>query len=233
MKVKVRRLGEEGPYFHTYDLEVEGRPTLLEILTRIKEELDPTLAFRSMCRSSVCGTCAVKLNGRAVLACRERVGDEEITLEPLDGFPVLRDLVTDHEGILLKLRSFRLWLEPLEENRKVTPEELKAFERPSDCILCGICDSVCPPVLEGSPFAGPMAVTRFYRISSDRRDSLGDSRIERVGTSAFMGCVHCSNCTLLCPRSCMPEKWVTVAEGKLTAMGYIQKSGEDFDFLSF
>ena len=233
MKVKIKRLGKEGPYFQTYDLEVDGTPTVLEILSKIKEDQDPTLAFRAMCRSSICGTCGVKMNGRAVLACKERVKEEEIVLEPLEGFPVLRDLVTDHEGIPRRLKTFRIWLDPREGEVTVLPQDLRATERSSDCILCGICDSVCPPLLEGSTFAGPMAITRFYRISSDKRDALGDKRIEACGSSAFMGCVHCSNCTLLCPKSCMPERWVTVTEGKLAGMGYIQRSGQDFDFLSF
>ena len=216
MKVNIKRFDGERWEFRTYSVEVSDNPTVLELLIKIKEEIDPTLTFRAMCRSSICGTCGVKVNGEHRLACNTRVSEEEITIEPADGLMPLRDLVTDHGALISRIRSLPSWV-------KDGGGASRSFTKAWDCILCGICDSLCPPLIEGTKFAGPMAITRFFRSEGDIKEWV----------DLLKGCVHCSNCTLFCPKSCMPERWVTALEGKLEKMGYIQKSGGEFDFLGF
>jgi succinate dehydrogenase / fumarate reductase iron-sulfur subunit/fumarate reductase iron-sulfur subunit len=233
MKVNIKRFDGRDFYFQTYEVPIEGNPTVLEVLGRIKEEIDPSLSFRAMCRSSVCGTCGLKVNGVPALACSTRVSGEELTLEPLEGFRPLRDLVTDQEGLERLMREFSLWVVPRGKGVSTEARPTISNQKGWDCILCGICDSVCPPLLEGSAFAGPMAITRLHRIINDPRDAIGKERLNEEISERLKGCVHCSYCTLRCPKSCMPERWVTLLEGQLRSMGYIQKSGQEFDFLGF
>lgn len=233
MRVKLRKYSEGKFNIQEYELDITGKPTVLEILMRIKEELDPSLAFRAMCRASICGTCAVKVNGQHKLACNTRVEGEEILIEPVDGFKPIRDLVVSHEEIYERLKPARVWFVPKDGNMKLLPEVQRRTAKAWDCILCGICNNVCPPLLEKVDFGGPLLFTRVYKTLDDPRDSLGENRLENLAAFNVQKCVHCSNCNLFCPKGCMPEKWINVIEGKLVQKGYIQKKKEDFDFLGF
>ncbi len=233
MKVKLRRYREGKFETHEYELEFEGKPTVLEVLNRIKEELDPSLSFRAMCRASICGTCAVKVNGEHRLACNTRVEGDEVLIEPADGYQPIKDLVVSHESLYEGLRSAKVWFAPREENLKLMPEELRKTSRAWDCILCGICNSVCPPLLEGQDFGGPSLFTKVYTVLEDPRDMRGEERLVELMPLNVQSCVHCSNCNLFCPKGCMPERWITIIEGKLVQKGYIQKKSEDFGFLGF
>ncbi len=233
MRVRIKRYLEGRFTTQDYDLKIEGKPTVLEILTKIKEEIDPTLSFRAMCRASICGTCAVKVNGEHRLACNTRVEGEELTLEPVDGSQPIRDLVVSHEELYLGLKRAKVWFNPREENVKLTPSDLKKTEKAWDCILCGICNNVCPPLLEGREFGGPSLFTKLYRVLVDPRDGLDEERLKELTHFRVENCIHCSSCNLYCPKGCMPEKWIRVIEGKLIQKGYIQKKDEDFGFLGF
>ncbi|WP_457601506.1 succinate dehydrogenase/fumarate reductase iron-sulfur subunit [Hydrogenivirga sp.] len=233
MKVKLKRYSEGEFRLQEYELDVSGRPTVLDLLSLIKESLDPTLSFRAMCRASICGTCAVKVNGEHRLACSTRVEGEEVLIEPVDGYAPIRDLVVSHEELYGKLKEGKVWLLPREENLRVPPEEIRKTSRAWDCILCGICNNVCPPILEGQSFGGPSLFTKLYTILEDPRDSKGEERLGEIVGLNVQNCVHCSNCNLYCPKACMPERWISVIEGRLTQKGYIQKKTEDFGFLGF
>jgi len=162
-----------------------------------------------------------------------RVTGEEITIEPADLFPPIRDLVVSHEDIPGRLRKAKLWVIPRQEDLTVTPADIARISRPRDCILCGICDSVCPPLAEGKEFGGPLLFTRFYSVSEDPRDRRGEERLADVVPYNIQNCVHCGNCNLSCPKGCMPERWITLTEGKLVRRGYMDRRGEDFGFLGF
>ena len=233
MKVRVRRFKGKGFVTDEYDLSVEGELTVLELLSKIKEEIDPSLSFRAMCRASICGTCAVKVNGEHRLACNTRVKDEEVLIEPVDGNEPIKDLVVSHEELYSKLSSARIGIVPRENNLSLTPSELTKTSRSWDCILCGICNSVCPPLLEGKDFGGPALFTKLYKTLEDPRDALRGERLKEIVNLNVQSCVHCSNCSLFCPKGCMPERWITVIEGKMSSAGLIEKKSEDFGFLGF
>lgn len=232
MRVKLRLFRDGGFILREFEVEAEERPTVLEILQKVKE-IDPTLSFRAMCRASICGTCAVKVNGEHRLACNTRVSGDEVLIEPVDGPPPIRDLVVSHEGIFESMRKSKVWLVPREENLRLTPSQLTRTSKAWDCILCGICNNVCSPLIEGKDFGGPALTTKIYSIEEDPRDALGEERLKDVFRLNLQNCVHCGNCNLFCPKGCMPEKWITVLEGKLVQKGYIQKKMEDFGFLGF
>ena len=231
MRVKLRRFREGSFHTEEYSLEdVEGL-TVLELLYRIREELDPSLSFRAMCRSSVCGTCTLKINGEHRLACNTRVEGEEILLEPPDVFPPLKDLVVSQDSIPERLRKAKVWVVP--GDREAGPAEVGRITRPRDCILCGVCDSVCPPLIEGKAFGGPLLFTRFYSVFDDPRDGRGEERLGDILPFNVQSCVHCGNCNLFCPKGCMPERWITLTESRLLRGGYISRKEEDFGFLGF
>ncbi len=233
MKVKLRRFREDAFETREYSVDSAEGLTVLELLYRIREEHDPTLSFRAMCRSSVCGTCAVKVNGEHRLACSTRVKGEELLIEPVDGAPPIKDLVVSHEHIPDRLRGAGAWVVPSEEEISLTPADVNRLFRPRDCILCGICENVCPPLLEGKSFGGPLLLTKLYAIMTDPRDSKGEDRLGEIVKLNVQTCVHCGNCNLYCPRGCMPERWITLTENRLLQKGYIQKKEEDFGFLGF
>ncbi len=232
MRVRLK-LFREGRYItKDYEVEAQEETTVLEILQKIKEEKDPTLSFRSMCRASICGTCAVKVNGQHRLACNTRVSGDEVLIEPADSRP-LKDLVVSHEEIFEGLKRGRVWIVPREESQLLKPEDLQKTSKAWDCILCGICNNVCPPLLEGKDFGGPSLFTRLYTVIEDKRDLLGEGRLKDAVSLNPDACVHCSNCNIYCPKGCMPERWITILEGKLVQKGYIQRKEQDFGFLGF
>ncbi|MCX8075671.1 MAG: 2Fe-2S iron-sulfur cluster-binding protein [Aquificaceae bacterium] len=227
MRVKVRRHLNQ---WQEFEIDVRGKLTLLELLNRIKEDLDPSLTFRSMCRSGVCGTCAVKLSGKHVLACSTWIFQEqEITVEPIDGYEVIRDLVVDQGQVHQMLREAGVWLKPYEANAKAKWENSRSW----DCILCGVCDSVCPVLKTPSSFGGPLALTRIHKHLLDQRNADRQSTLNSLLTLKPGLCTHCMNCSYACPKMLMPEALIKEEENVLIMEGLIQKRSIGFDFLNF
>ncbi|MCS7262605.1 MAG: 2Fe-2S iron-sulfur cluster-binding protein [Aquificaceae bacterium] len=219
MRVRIKRYPGGPEDFH---LSLPRPVTLLELLHFIKEEIDPTLTFRSMCRAGVCGTCGVKLNGKPVLACSTWVHpQEELVLEPLEGFTPLRDLVVDQEGVHRRMRRAGLWL----SQRESLPQDQKG-ERGWGCILCGLCEAVCPVMGSTSLFGGPLLLTRGHRLLQGSSQNL--QKIQALRPDL---CTHCMNCSYACPKRLMPEALIREEERHLMESGLLQGGG--FDFLSF
>lgn len=230
MKVRIRR---GHPLREEFDIDIEKDLTLLDILYKIKE-MDPTLAFRSMCRAGICGTCAVKLNGKPVLACSTRISplEEEILVEPLDGFGVIKDLVVDHEGMYSKLKRSMVWLYPSESRVKMDEGINHKSSRSWECILCGICDSLCPVLSTSSLFGGPLTLTRLYKHLIDPRNANQEATVKTLHSLKPELCTHCMNCSYACPKKLMPEGLIREEENLLVEKGLLQKQS-GFDFLSF
>ncbi len=232
MKVKIKRF-KEGKYFlEEYELHVSKGATVLEILCKIKEEKDPTLSFRIMCRSSICGTCAVKINGEHRLACSTRAEGKELLIEPVDNLPNIKDLVVSHDELFKDFKKAKAWIFAFDKNQPLKAADLAGVERPRDCILCGICNSVCPPISEGKNFGGPLIFNKLYSLLKDPRDKKKE-RLKDIADLNIQQCVHCGNCNLFCPKGCMPEKWITLMETQLKQKGFLQKEKQDFGFLEF
>ncbi len=233
MIVKINRF--QGGRYQTqeFELDIPKGVTVLDILMKIKEEIDPSLSFRAMCRASICGTCGVKVNGEPRLACNTRIYQEEVIIEPVDNAEPIKDLVVDQDPLFVRLRRGKVWVVPKGESLPLRPEDLSKTSRSSDCILCGLCDSVCPSLVEDKNFGGPAFFTRAYRVIEDPRNTAVEERIRDLVPFNVQSCVHCNNCNIYCPKGCMPERWITLIEGKLLQRGYIQKKAEDFGFLGF
>ncbi|MEN3027771.1 MAG: 2Fe-2S iron-sulfur cluster-binding protein [Aquificaceae bacterium] len=231
MKVRIRRYPGD---FQEFEIELSHRLTLLDLLYRIREEMDPSLSFRSMCRAGVCGTCGVKLNGKPVLACSTWVlPKEELDLEPLEGYAPIKDLVVDQEVIQLGLKRAKVWLQPLEENKPIQEEVNRKTSKSWECILCGICDSVCPVLTSPSAFGGPMTLTRGYKHLFDPRNLKPSETLTSLYSLRPDLCTHCMNCSYACPKKLMPEALIKEEEDLLVEKGLLQKQVSGFDFLSF
>ncbi|MFN7065331.1 MAG: succinate dehydrogenase/fumarate reductase iron-sulfur subunit [Aquificaceae bacterium] len=231
MKIRIKRhpFGEEE-----FRLDLLENLTLLDLLQRIKEEKDPTLTFRSMCRAGVCGTCAIKLDGKPALACSTWIPyeREEVLVEPIDGYRVIRDLVVDHEGLVSRLRDSEVWLYPLEKWIGVKEGVNQKTSRSWECILCGICDSVCPVMPIAPYFGGPLVLTRLYKHLFDPRNAKEERSFEVLKLLNPSLCTHCMNCSYTCPKRLMPELLIKQEEESLLEKGLLQKQ-TGFDFLSF
>ncbi len=210
----------EGRY-ETFELEYEEGMTLLTALQRIKESQDPSLTFRQFCRAGVCGTCAVSVNGFPKLACKEQIlpyamMEREITVEPIDNFPLIKDLAVDHERELGKIRRLHLWIRG--ENVRIFPEINRKIEKAADCILCFACQSYCPQVLE-SDYAGPLFFAKFYRFLEDPRERNRDYRLEEAFEGNLYHCLSCDKCNSTCPREVEPATLIR------ELMTYIKEDG--------
>jgi succinate dehydrogenase/fumarate reductase iron-sulfur protein len=241
MKITIKRTISEPEFREElldYEVELENA-TLLEVLTHIKTKMDPSLAFASGCRSSVCGSCAVRVNGTEVLACayKPKEGD---SVEPLRNMPVLRDLVVDAESALAFNAKAHAYGSKNSENVAVTPADEKMNELQSDCILCGSCFSACP-VYEAKPeFLGPFALTRVWRYVSDVREGDAADKIAAVQTNGVWDCTLCNECVPVCPQEIAPKQDILMLRNKSGVMGYMDPNlaggfggGLDFGAPSF
>lgn len=235
MKVKtsVKLMRQDFEGYRSFLIDIQENATLLDILVKIKEEMDQSLSFRSMCRAGVCGTCAIKVNGKAVLACSTKVSifGEELVLEPIDKFVVIKDLVVDHDPIYSKLKLRGVWFVPRKENIKLTEWELKKTERSHECILCGVCDSVCPVLEVAQSFAGPLSLTRYQKLVFDKRNANLEQKTYSLKDMNPQLCTHCMNCSYACPKKLMPEAIIKEEENLLVEKGMLIKDTGGFDFL--
>jgi len=242
MKIKVQRYckhrSPEPSIMMEYDVVLEN-PTLLEALSYIKSEIDPTLAYDSGCRSEVCGSCAVRVNGKEKLSCGYKVQDGDI-VEPLKYLSVIKDLVVEADESFMALIKTRAFLEK-ENIASQLPDDEKKIERQSDCILCNSCFSSCP-VLEVNPnFAGPFALTRVFRYISDKRCDDEKSKIDLVQQDGVWDCTLCGECTAVCPQGIDPKMDIMMLRSKSAQHGYMDPSfsnggfggGVDFGSPSF
>jgi fumarate reductase iron-sulfur subunit len=192
--------------------------TLLAALYEIKEKQDPSLTFPAGCRASICGTCAVRVNGKETLACAHEVNDGD-HIEPLQYHPVLRDLKVDKDHAKTTLKRASTWLH---QPREVlpTPEDEHRTERQSDCILCDSCYSACPVFAVNPDFLGPFALTRAYRYSEDSREGDTKAIIDAIQTNGVWDCTLCGECTAVCPKGIDPKMDITMLRGTSLQHGH-------------
>ncbi|MBD0357617.1 MAG: succinate dehydrogenase/fumarate reductase iron-sulfur subunit [Rubrobacter sp.] len=160
---------------------------VLDLLLAIQREHDPSIGFRYSCRVAMCGTCTLRMDGRAILACQTPLepGRNEVRLDPLAGLPVVRDLVVDMKPFFEEWARVRPYLEPLEgldEPAHLKPDspERQIIDPSLDCITCGACYSSCGLADHRRDFLGPAALNRAMVLIADSRDAAGPERLEAV-----------------------------------------------------
>jgi len=222
MRVSIKR--ENG--FVEYELEAEDI-TLLALLNRIKLELDNTLSFSSGCRSSVCGSCSMRVNEREVLACSYKVQDGD-RVEPLKNVEVIRDLVVDMDKSYETNAKAKAWLSRLNSEVKLDHNDEKINEVQSDCILCGSCYSACPVYAVNGDFLGPFALTRVWKYVSDKREAEPKEKIDTIQSNGVWDCTLCNECTLVCPQNISSKADIEKLRAKSSQFGYMDPNFGSF-----
>lgn len=225
---------DEKPQYQSYTVEVEPTDRLLDALMHIKRFQDGTLAFRKSCAHGVCGSDAMRINGKDALACKTLVQDvvetegATVVIEPLRYFPVQRDLIVDQATFFEKYKSIKPYLindEPvLEKERLQSQEERMVFDDTTNCILCSACFSACPVLEENPDFLGPAAIAQAYRFLADSRDKGFEARLSSLDSSdGVWPCQNHFQCTKACPR------WIKITKRINQTKKMIQKHHESQD----
>ena len=209
-----------------YEVDLEDA-TLLEVLNEIKITQDSTLTFSSGCRSSICGSCSMRVNEKEVLACGYKVQDGDF-IEPLKNMPIIRDLVVDMDKAYSFNTKAKAWLNPLSPTPPLTEQNSKINEIQSDCILCGSCYSACPVYAVNGEFLGPFSLTRVWRYVSDVRDSDSKEKIDTIQIDGVWDCTLCNECTLVCPQGISSKSDIEKLRSKSAMAGF-----SDPNFASF
>jgi succinate dehydrogenase / fumarate reductase iron-sulfur subunit len=211
------------PRYQVYTLEVDGDKTVLDCLNQIKWFQDGTVTFRRSCRSAICGACGMLINGRNRLACNTRVIDlqsPEVSVNPLPGFPILRDLVVDWDPFFAKDAAMKPYLindtSPPMQERRQSPADYEKIDNATLCIMCGCCSSACPVVWNNGQYYGPAALTRAYRFIADSRDTAGAERLAIVGSEeGAWRCHTIFNCTSDCPKGVLNTQNIQALKRKV------------------
>jgi len=207
---KIQRFDPEKdkePYFQTFELEAEPEMRILDCLNQIKWTRDGTLAYRWSCGHGVCGSDAVRINGRCALACKrllKHYDTNEFVIEPLPNFPVQKDLLVDLSKFYEVYHSMRPYLiagAPPERERVQNPEDRKMLDEVIRCILCACCTAACPVTGENPDFVGPAAIVRAFRYIFDARDEDRPARLKALDRpNGVWACVNHFECTRVCPK---------------------------------
>lgn len=234
IKLKIfRYLPHTGnkPHYDTYEMEVDPNDRVLDVLEQVRADSDPGLGYRRSCAHGVCGSDAMRINGRNMLACKVLVKDlksSNITVEPLLGLKVLRDLIVDMEPFFEHFRSVMPYFindDPLPEDGKErlqSPEQRNRFDDTTKCILCAACTTSCPSFWANRNYVGPAAIVNAHRFIFDSRDTAAGDRLEVLNEdSGVWRCRTAFNCTEACPRDIEITKAIAevkqvMVSGKLT-----------------
>src|SRR2546422_8085702 len=177
---KIKRFNpdkDKKPHYEAYRVELEQTDRVLDGLNEIKWRQDGTLTYRRSCAHGVCGSDAMRINGRNRLACKILVKDlpNQVTIEPMLGFTVIKDLVVDLEPFFEKYRSIAPYLitaspAPHDSERLQSPADRAKYDDGTKCILCAACTPSCPPFWANKEFVGPAAIVNAHRFIFDSRD---------------------------------------------------------------
>ncbi len=209
--IKIKRFDPEKdkqPYFKSYELEAEPMDRVLDAINEIKWHQDGTLTYRRSCAHGICGSDAMLINGRNRLACKVLIKDigNKISVEPLRGFKIVKDLVVDMEPFFEKYKTVKPYLINDDdvgerEERLQSPEERARYDDTTKCILCAACTTSCPSFWANDEYIGPAAIVQAHRFIFDSRDKGKEERMDVLNeTMGVWRCRTIFNCVDACPR---------------------------------
>jgi succinate dehydrogenase / fumarate reductase iron-sulfur subunit len=224
--IKVFRYNPEKdkkPSYKSYKLEAVETDRVLDLLEKVKGYQDGTLSFRRSCAHGICGSDAMRINGFNRLACKTLVRDTgpKISVQPLLGLRVIKDLIVDMEPFFEHYRSIKPWLinddpEP-ERERTQSAQQRMLFDDTTKCILCACCTTSCPSFWANEKYVGPAAIVAAHRFIFDSRDKAASERLKIL--NEVWGVYRCHtvfNCTLACPREIQITKAIGEVKMALT-----------------
>ncbi|GAB1337408.1 succinate dehydrogenase iron-sulfur subunit [Streptomyces sp. E-15] len=230
---RIRRFNPEVSAEATWEdfqLEIDPKERVLDGLHKIKWDVDGTLTFRRSCAHGICGSDAMRINGKNRLACKTLIKDinpeKPITVEPIKGLTVLKDLVVDMEPFFQAYRDVMPFLvtkdtnEPTRE-RLQSAEDRERFDDTTKCILCAACTSSCPVFWNDGQYFGPAAIVNAHRFIFDSRDEAGEQRLEILNDrDGVWRCRTTFNCTDACPRGIEVTKAIQEVKRALITRRY-------------
>jgi succinate dehydrogenase / fumarate reductase iron-sulfur subunit len=200
---------DEEPHYEEYTVEALPTDRVLTVLQKIKDEVDGTLTFRRSCAHGICGSDAMRINGRNRLACKTLIKDlnikKPVVVEAIKGLPLEKDLVVDMEPFFQAYRDVMPFLiseghDPTKE-RLQTIEDRAIFDDTTKCILCAACTTSCPVFWSDGQYFGPQAIVGAHRFIFDSRDAGTDVRLDILNSKeGVWRCRTTFNCTDACPR---------------------------------
>jgi succinate dehydrogenase / fumarate reductase, iron-sulfur subunit len=210
LTLRIRRYNPEvrdDPWWDEFKIETEPMDRLLDALHKVKWYQDGTLALRRSCAHGICGSDGMLINGRNALACKVLVKDvaPKVTVEPIRGLPVLKDLIVDFEPFFEGYRRMLPFLvnedPPPDRERLQSQEERERFDDTTKCILCACCTTSCPIFWGDEGYVGPAAIVNAHRFIFDSRDQAARERLDILSDqSGVFRCRTTFNCTEACPR---------------------------------
>ncbi|MDD4857378.1 MAG: succinate dehydrogenase iron-sulfur subunit [Candidatus Krumholzibacteria bacterium] len=225
---RIRRYGTGGKahehYWQEYKVEAMKGQSVLDCLNEIRFKQDGSLTFRRSCRSGICGSCAMTINGVSRLACETQVmtlGTETVTVEPLKGFRPIKDLAVDIDPIPEKLLAVKPYLitktpPPSDQERLQSQAERSRLDGLYECILCGCCTASCPSFWADEKYLGPFAFLKAYRFIADSRDEGEREHFEALDDKhGLWRCHTIFNCVEACPKSLNPTKAIAALKREL------------------
>lgn len=215
LKVTIRRGNAAGGRDETYDVPAYDNQTVLDVVSWVQQNTDPTLAYRFACRIGMCGSCAMMVNGLPRWTCRTHINKvlnaNEVRIEPLRNLPVIKDLAVDMDPFFDKWvaaegvhHGSRTRHEDLEAVDTTSPERVTA-DAGIECINCSVCYAACDTVAGNADYLGPAALNRAYTLLNDAKDAGRTAILDAV--SARGGCHNChsmGSCTVYCPNELDP-----------------------------
>ena len=204
---------------------------LLNGLIEVKTNFDSTLTFRCGCKSGICGSCAVKVNGVERLACKTNIQNNDL-VEPIKNSSIIKDLVVDvsHETLLIQKVIDTI---KSDDNIELEKADIKKIDLQSNCILCNSCYSTCPIYDVNKDFLGPFALTRALRYVNDKRLINKGTILDSIQSSGIWDCTLCSACTLVCPQNIDPKADIMQLQNISVQNGYTNPYTQNLDFNSF
>jgi len=214
IELEVKRFNpdsDDKPHWQTFHVQAEPTDRVLDALHSVRWDQDGTLSFRRSCAHGVCGSDAMVINGANALACivlvKDAAGSEggTITVEPIRGLPVIKDLVVDMEPFFAQYRSVMPYLVNTEDpgytERLQSPEDRARYDDTTKCILCAACTTACPVYWGNSAYVGPAAIVNAHRFVFDSRDQAGPERLDLLNErTGVWRCRTAFSCSEACPR---------------------------------
>lgn len=221
--------------YETFVVDLPEHAVVLDALIEIREYQDESLVVRCACRSAICGSCAMWVNGHAKLACKSKLQDHtidgKVTVEAPPSMPVIRDLVADMTPFWEKNRKVKPWLEnkqpvPQGEEYRVPNAAMENLIQEVGCISCGACLMDCESFAVNQNFLGPAALAKAYRYTDDPRDDQQRERLKDYSTAdGIWDCTHCYECVQVCPKGVAPLDQILKLRKMAVDAGFTNNAG--------
>jgi len=226
---------DEEPHRERIDIDFPETQTVLDALEYAKAEVDGSISFRRSCRSAICGSCSMNINGVTGLACKTPLStvlleDRSVKIDPMPNFQPLKDMVVQMDPFWDKYSRLKPYLQPAdrdedhERERRVSPEDMKKLVAVANCVMCATCYALCPVISVDPSFAGPAAIAYAYRFIEDTRDAKQKERVVQISDDYLWLCAHCYACSY-CPKHVDPHDRIIDTKRRSVAIGLTDAPG--------